>query len=324
MKLLIAGFDGLDSRLFESTELPRLKELRETSMWGTLHSAEMETGASWTTILTGWLVKTHGLRGFMGARADGNVHFYGRPHDYIFDVLAKTGYTVGVINFPTMDVPRSIGPGCWMVGGWPYNPRAYPGTIELPEDYYTDIADYGKRAIGGEEPTGEPHHHMWWPQGAMDVDEYFAFVCQNQQRRIEVAATPVDVLMVQCSVMDRAGHLLTYHPDYGGQGADHEMYGKFLQVVEWSVEKLLSRFNPEFFALVSDHGFRGREHSPTGTWALHGPDVLPMRFDTVQENFMPTVLDALGIYVVRDGTSVLLRCSEQAMQSKVLEALGYL
>lgn len=324
MKLLIAGFDGLDSRLFESSELPKLKELRETSMWGTLHSAEMETGASWTTVLTGWLVETHGLRGFMGARADGNIHFYGRPHDYIFDVLATEGYTVGVINFPSMCVPRFIGKGCWMIGGWPYNPRAYPGTIEIPEDYYTDIADYGKRAIGDREPTDRQHHHGWWPQGVMDVGEYFAFVCQNQQRRIEVATTPVDVLMVQCSVMDRAGHLLTYHPDYGGQGAAHEMYGKFLRVVEWSIEELLERYDPEFFALVSDHGFQDRGHSPTGTWALWGPDVLPLRLDTDQENFMPTVLDALGIYVVRDGTSVLLRRSEQAMQSKMLEALGYL
>ena len=51
MKLLIAGFDGLDSSIFES--LPALKKLREESLWGTLRSAEMETGASWTTILTG-------------------------------------------------------------------------------------------------------------------------------------------------------------------------------------------------------------------------------------------------------------------------------
>jgi len=326
MKLLIAGFDGLDSRLFESTDLPALKKLRETSQWGTLRSAEMETGASWTTILTGWLVETHGLRGFMGANANGNIYFYGRPHDYIFDVLATAGYTVGVVNFPTIDVPRAIGTGSWMIGGWPYEPRAYPGTLEVPDDYYTDVADYGKRAAQTREPVDIPHHHMWWPHQVMDIAEYLEFVCTNQRKRIEVAAAqpPVDVLMIQCNVMDRAGHLLTHHPNYEGRGADREEYARCLQIVEWSIEEMLERFQPEFFALVSDHGYRARGHSPDGVWALQGPDVLPMRYDTEQECFMPTVLDALDIPVTREGISMLILGSEQEAQSNILSALGYL
>ena len=324
MKLLVAGFDGLDSRLFESTDLSALRKLRETSLWGTLHSAEMETGASWTTILTGWLAETHGLKGFMGATGT-NVYFHGRPRDYIFDELAKAGHTVGVVNFPTIDVPRAIGTGSWTIGGWPYEPRTYPGTLEVPDDYYTDIADYGRRSAPDREPS-VPHHHHWWLQQVMDVGEYFEFACANQQKRIEVAADapPVDVLMIQCSVMDRAGHLLTHHPDYGGRGADHEEYERHLQVVEWSIEEMLDRFQPEFFALVSDHGYRARAHSPEGVWALQGPDVLPMRFDTEQECFTPTVLDALGISVTREGISALIRGSEQAAQADTLKALGYL
>jgi hypothetical protein len=325
MKLLIAGFDGLDSKLFESTELPALRGLRETAQWGTLRSAEMETGASWTTVLTGWPVEKHGLRGFMGARIDNHVYFYNRPHDYIFDELADAGCTVGVINFPTMDVPRAIGKDCWMIGGWPYEPRAYPGTIEIPSDYYTDIADYGRRSAPDREPS-VPHHSYWWPQQVIDADEYFEFARANQQKRIEVAAAapPVDVLMLQCSVMDRAGHLLAYHPDYEGLGANDPAYERFVEIVEWSVRELQDRFQPEFLALVSDHGFAGREHTHDGTWALHGPDVLPLHFDTEQECFMPTVLDALGIDVVREGISVLHRCSEQETQADTLKALGYL
>ena len=325
MKLLIAGFDGLDSSIFESTELPALKKLREESLWGTLRSAEMETGASWTTILTGWLVETHGLRGFMGANISNNTYFYGRPHDYIFDELAKNGYKVGVVNFPTMDVPRPIRDGSWMIGGWPYEPRVYPGTIEIPDDYYTDIADYGKRTAPEREPD-VPHHHMWWPHRVMDDKEYLAFALANQCKRIDVAAAApaVDVLMLQCSVMDRAGHLLMNNDAYGGLGQAHPAYAQYIEVVEWSVAELLGRFEPEFFALVSDHGFQDRHHGPNGVWALSGPDVLPIRFDTDQECFMPTVLDALGIGVVRDGISVLHRCSEQEQQSETLKALGYL
>ena len=325
MKLLIAGFDGLSAGIFESTELDALRELRETAQWGTLRSAEMETGASWTTVLTGWPVEIHGLRGFMGARIDNHVYFYNRPHDYIFDELADAGYTVGVINFPTMDKPRAIGQGSWMIGGWPYEPRAYPGTMQLPTDYYTDIADYGRRSVPDREP-GMPHHHMWWPQQVIGTEEYFDFASDNQQRRIEVAAsaTAVDVLMIQCSVMDRVGHLLAYHPDYGGMGANHTAYEPFVQIVEWSIQELQERFHPEFLALVSDHGFAGRGHSPDGVWALRGPDVLPLRFDMEQECFMPTVLDALGIDVVREGISMLHTCSEQEQQLETLKALGYL
>jgi hypothetical protein len=325
VKLLVAGFDGLSCPIFERTELSALRQLREEAQWGTLRSAEMETGASWTTILTGWPVETHGLRGFMGASSFNRVYFHNRPHDYIFDELATAGYTVGVVNFPTMDVPRAIGGESWMIGGWPYEPRAYPGTLQLPADYYTDIADYGKRGVPEREPD-VAHHHCWWPQQVMDAEEYFAFVCANQQKRIEVAAAapPVDVLMLQCNVMDRAGHLLSYCPGYDGLGASHPAYEQFVQIVEWSVEELQQRFEPEFFALVSDHGFAGRGHSPEGVWALRGPDVLPLRFDAEQESFTPTVLDALGITVVRQGISVLHRRSEQAAQADTLKALGYL
>lgn len=325
MKLLIAGFDGLDSRLFQFTELCALKELRETSQWGTLHSAEAMTGPSWTTILTGWLYETHGLKSFMGATASESVYFHSRPHDYIFDELHKAGHTVGVVNFPTIDVPRAIGEGSWTIGGWPYEPRTYPGTLQVPDDYYTDIADYGYRAAQDRKPI-EKHHYMWWPQSVFGAVEYFEFASANQQKRIEVAASApqVDVLMLQCSVMDRAGHLLTCHTDYGGLGANHEAYERYVQVIEWSVQELLERFEPEFFALVSDHGFRGRNHSAEGVWALRGPDILPMRFDTDQENFMPTVLDALDIGVERDGISVLRRVSEREQAQGRLEALGYL
>jgi hypothetical protein len=325
MKLVIAGFDGLSCSLFEQTDLPALRQLREQAQWGVLRSEEMETGASWTTVLTGWPVEVHGLRGFMGASISNKVYFYGRPHDYIFDELAQAGYRVGVVNFPTIDVPRAIGEGSWIIGGWPYEPRAYPGTIELPADYYTDIADYGKRAAPGREPAAE-HHHYWWPQQVMDPDEYFAFVSANQRKRIELAAAapPVDVLMLQCNVMDRAGHLLSYHSGYDGLGASHPAYGRFIEVVENSVWELQERFEPEFLAIVSDHGFAGRGHTAEGVWALRGPDVLPLRFDAEQGTFTPTVLDALGIRVVRQWMSVLHRRSEQAAQAETLKALGYL
>jgi len=277
--------------------------------------------------MTGWLPKSHELTNVMGFPRGGKVWFGNRPHDYIFDELGRAGFTVGVINFPTLIAPRAIGGvGGWMVVGWPYHPRVYPGTLEIPEDYYTDLADYGYRGIPKRRP--EPHkdyHHMWWLHGVLTAEEYFDFVTRNQQKRIEIAtdALPVDVLMIQCSVMDRAGHLLSNQKKYKS-GAARPEYEHFLEIVDWSVAELLERFEPDFFAVVSDHGYERRGHAHDGVWCLRGPDVCPMRLDTDQENFMPTILDALSIEVKRDGASVLVRQSEQDRQVKVLEALGYL
>jgi len=326
MKLLIAGFDGLDSRLFEDTELPELKKIRETSQWGTLRSEKMETGASWTTILTGWLAETHKLVGFVGPTKENPIWFGSRPHDYIFDELGRAGFTVGVINFPTMRTARPIeGVGGWMVAGWPYHPNAYPGTLEIQPDYFTSLADYAHRYAPQREPSCL-HHHTWWPYLVVGPDEYYKLTRENQQRRIEIAqnAPPVDVLMIQCSMMDRIGHILSIHPDYERGTKHKDEYERVLELVDWSVGELLRRFEPEHFALVSDHGFHDRGHSPTGTWALSGPDVFPLRLDTEQENFMPTVMEAMDIKVMREGTSVLIRRSEQARQSEVLAALGYM
>ena len=203
--------------------------------------------------------------------------------------------------------------------------RQYPGTIEIPPDYYTSLADYGNR-LAPERVPDFPHHWLWWPHAAIGPDEYFALTRENQQRRIEIAerAPPVDVLMIQCSMMDRIGHLLSVHPDYGSGTQHSDEYERMLELVDWSVGELLGRFEPEHFALVSDHGFKGVGHSPHGTWALRGPDVFPLRLDTEQENFMPTVMEAMDIKVMREGTSVLIRRSEQERQSEVLAALGYL
>lgn len=324
MKLLIVGFDGLDSRFFGQTELPHLKELRGQSQWGTLHAEIAATPPAWTTVLTGWRPTTHGLIGY-GA-SDKQVWFGNRPHDYIFDELGRAGYTVGVLNLPTLLVPRAIDGGSgWMIAGWPYAPRVWPSTLEVPGDYYTDISDYAHRVMPEYNPEPQikhPLHYLTWCYGVMTLEDYRAFAWANQKLRIEIAknAAPVEVLIIQCNVVDRTGHYAKIQ-----QVEDVQLeLRRSLELVDWSLGELTEEFRPEHVALVSDHGFWGSKHSRKGVWALRGPDVYPLRLDTGQENFMPTVLDALGIEVKRDGTSVLVRQSEQDRQSEVLEALGYL
>lgn len=319
MKLIIAGFDALDSKLFESTELPHIKKLREASQWGTLYSKEMRTGPCWSSILTGWNIETHGITHLLGMPYDGSSWFGGRPRDYIFDVLGDS-YTVGVVNFPSLFIARQV--NGWMIGGWPGKPNIYPYHLRLPDDLYSDLPDYEKRAINHLRPKGanedwSAHEYPW--------KKYVEFVTTNIEKRFEVIdkMSTVDILMVQESVMDRAGHMLST-PNKGKLGAKDKRYNQALQIVDKMIGTLIERYNPDYFSIVSDHGFDGTGlvgHSENGVWSIYGSNVLQCRNDTDQVNYTPTILDALGIKVERDGQSVLM---EYMQVEKQLKGLGYI
>lgn len=321
MKLLIAGFDALDSVLVEKTTMPNIAQIRDLSQWGTLHSELMKTGPCWSSILTGLEVESHGITHLLGLPFDGSNWFGGRPKDYIFDRLGYAGYTVGVVNFPSLYISREV--NGYMVGGWPSRPNIYPYDFHLPDDLYSDLPDYEERAI----------HHLR-PQGAMKDwsiheypwKEYIRFVKENAQKRLDVIASlpPVDVLMIQESVMDRAGHMLST-PNKGSKGAKDKRYEQALEIVDWLIGKLIKTYKPEYFSLVSDHGFDGTglvNHSHNGVWSLYGRDITPCRNNTTQPNYMPTILDALGLNVTCDGQSVLVKNTINV--EKQLQGLGYI
>ena len=321
-KLIILGFDGFDSELFEASRLPVLKKLRETSQWGTLYSEEMRTGPCWTSVLTGWNIETHGVTHLLGYPIDGSKCFNGRPNDYIFDELNNHGYSVGVANFPSLLHARRL--DGWMIGGWPKRPDIYPAALRLPDNLYSDLPDYEQRVLEPRRPTGSQQD---WSIHEIPWDEYIEWAGINAFQRLFYAMNRLpqtDVLMIQESVLDRSGHMLST-PNKGKLGTDDERYQEALRLVC----SLISAVECEYLAIVSDHGFQGLSeadpekgcwHSHNGVWAITGPDIVATRNNTEQVNFMPTVLDALGIQVERDGYSVLIKNDVE----RQMKGLGYL
>lgn len=319
MKLLLVGLDALDIKFFESSNLPAFKQLRNRAQWGTLHAAELWSGPNWTTIFTGLTKEHHGVTDSLGRPFD-SEWIGSRPRDYLWDVLAENGYTVGVMNFPACYVARTIGPGSWMVGGWPGRPNVAPNQ-KLPGAFYSDVPDYSERGtLAALRPKGAG---PGWAIHEWPFKDYMEWAYKNYDLEIHIAhqMQATDVLMIQCSVLDRAGHMLsTGHK--GHQGANDKRYKAALNLAHWFLADAIDIWPSDYVALVSDHGFQGTKHSYNGTWAIAGPDVAPIRNNIEQADFMPTVLAALGIECERDGASKLIRKDTGAFDAQ-MKGLGY-
>ena len=320
MKLLLVGLDALDIIYFEESELDAFKSLRESSQWGTLHTDELWSGPNWTTVFTGLTKKHHGVTDSLGRPFD-SEWIGSRPHDYLWDVLHEAGLTVGVCNFPACYVARAIGYGSWMIGGWPGRPSVSP-VKRLPPDFYSDLPDYSERGpLASQRPKGAT---PGWAIHEMPFEDYLDWAVSNYLLEQQIAADmpATDVLMIQCSVLDRVGHMLST-PNKGKLGTRDPRYQDALKLADYFLELAMDRWPAEYVALVSDHGFRGEKHSHFGTWAIQGPGILQCRNNTEMVNFCPTILDALlDCDYSRDGTSVLLRDEQDVAESR-LKGLGY-
>lgn len=321
MKLLIVGLDALDSARFTASDLLPLATLRNRAQWGTLHAADVWSGPNWTTIFTGLTKEHHGVTDSLGRPFD-SEWIGSRPRDYMWDVLAGAGYTVGVMNFPACYVARAIGPGSWMVGGWPGRPNVAPNR-HLPRDFYSDLPDYSERGpLAALRPKGAG---PGWAIHEWPYIKYLKWARENYRIELDLAQEmpATDVLMIQCSVLDRVGHMLSTG-NKGKRGANDPRYGKAMQLAAWFLSEAMDRWPAEYTALVSDHGFQGTSHSLDGTWAIAGPDVEPMRNNVEQVDFFSTVLDAIGVGCdPRDGAARLIRTSERAAMGAQMKGLGY-
>jgi len=321
VKLLLVGLDALDIDYFSSSDLPAFKALRESSQWGTLHTEELWSGPNWTTLFTGLTKEHHGVIDNLGRPFNGSEWIGSRPRDYMWDILHEAGLTVGVLNFPACYVARYIGDGSWMIGGWPGPPSAAPAR-KLPQDFYTDLPDYAERGpLLARRPQGAT---PGWAIHEVPWQEYLEWAAHNYAVEIDLAQSmpDTDVLMIQCSVLDRAGHMLST-PNKGRKGASDPRYAQALEFANYFLDRCLEQWPAEYTALVSDHGYRGQHHSHFGTWAVRGPDILQCRNNTENLNFCPTVLDALlDSDYSRDGHSVLLQDEPEQAEDR-LKGLGY-
>jgi predicted AlkP superfamily phosphohydrolase/phosphomutase len=341
MKLCILGFDALDSQLFEKTELPNLSWIRNNGQWGTLYSPEMRTGPAWTSILTGLTIENHGVTDLLGYPREGSNWFLGRPRDYIFDVLHNAGYSVGVANFPSLPYSREIGKQdhdrSWLIAGWPKAPVirssfTYEPNVDLPDDLFSDLPDYERRGLENRKPKGAMED---WAIHELPWEEYIEWATWNAFVRLKFLRKlqNVDVLMVQDSVLDRSGHMLST-PNKGRRGADDSRYREALMLVDVLIGSVIKTWNPDYLSIVSDHGFQGISeanpekgcwHSHRGTWAICGPSIVPVRNNFNQVHYGHTILDSIGLEFgkEKDGISQLITEDFSGVED-TMRGLGYL
>lgn len=150
-KVLVIGLDGATYRLLDpwmaAGELPRLRELRETGVSGTLVSTiPALSPPAWTTAVTGVNPGTHGIFDFFRLDPDSMIAYtesaQSRRVPAIWTLLSESHARVGVLNVPMSDPPDPV--HGFHVAGLPHADTvgyAYPPELETAlhrQGYLTD------------------------------------------------------------------------------------------------------------------------------------------------------------------------------------------
>lgn len=314
-KLLVVGFDALDIELFKGRNKLGLEAVE-------LFSPVPVTGPAWTSMYTGAGVQAHGVRDAFGRslrHAIVKAHPWlddvawavrdvlvrlrlkepvvchrtslNTPAMFFWDALSEAGLSVKLVNLPVTWPARPL-KGLYVAGfPLPRNGRkwVYPQSLKsrMPEDYWDmcDMIQWFTEAP----PRGFP---TWWrrkarSQGLSAVFERAAGLAHGLADFF-LSLEACDVNVVQFSFVDRIGHAF---------GID----GKVQERVYGLVNELLRRLWADGSAgcdllVVSDHGFRGPDHTHSGVLAQGGHvfDAQRVKRATTYD-VAPTILRHFGI-----------------------------
>ena len=353
-KLLVIGFDGLDCELFKKRTPAGM------DLWP-LYAPIPITGPSWTSIYTGDSVATHGVRDVYGlefrrrySRNDAlhllrwHLHNLGRvlrgkpAHErvatyatttsrYVWDTLGADGVTAKLVALPITCPVREV--NGVQVGGFPVVRRSrwyWPDAIgpDIPHDYpqMVDVPHWFQ------DPERDSHRHWRQCLRQMGLAEASRRITDYAGRMVELfAALPGGELeMVQFPFIDRIGHVF----GIAGQGQEFA-YG----LVGELIGRLIDLSRPDATLVVSDHGFRGDEHTDYGCLAagrsIREAIKLPAGYTPSVLDVAPTVAAFFGHAHDCEGNNLLgggefvTRRSAQDLEDKAeiterLKDLGYL
>lgn len=220
VKLLIIGFDGMDYHLTKMT-------LDEERFDFPLRIFPLRvdvplTGPSWATFYTGLNASVHGVTDYWG-RAVKSSNCFEDIEEYTFwKLLEKHGYESFLFNLPI--TPE----------GFPFD--------DSPEK---DIINWDYDAL--KQGPGK------WRQRIreMPVEEVIRKAGKDAFGLIDqMNFGDADMIFVQFSFLDRIGHTLTYKKD--------KTVRKAYDLAYLIIDELHGRLRPEYFMVVSDHGFGRR------------------------------------------------------------------
>jgi predicted AlkP superfamily phosphohydrolase/phosphomutase len=260
LKLLMIGFDALDYELwlkYGKNSLRSSSPVRRMSTTVKITPEIYETGPSWTTIMTGQRSVTHGMVDGWGRSKTQSGQpsrtFSQIPGPYLWDRLNKSGLRCGVFNVPVTWPPKPI--NGFMVSGFPCPPRniTYPAALEslLGFNYIPDLAMW-KNNLWDHNAMGN------WRESvkAIGLQNMLEVIDRADGAKIDVLKDLVndsgdlDALVIQFSFVDRVGHVF---------GMKEEEATLVYPYVSRIIERLLTRFPADLWAIVSDHGMKGEE-----------------------------------------------------------------
>jgi len=281
-RLLIVGFDGLDSLLLKRfiDDLPTFKKFFDDGAISHIQAVHPAlTPVCWTSLYTGSTPARHGITGWHFGRVAKDAMFTldDSKVSTIWDIMTKAGLSVGAVHMP-MTYPATAVKG-YMVSGVPTpwtNPK---GTRITPKKaYYTKNAQ-------------RIYHRMVYPQGIRDMATEYpvdlsdlliesADYEKNEperiletiiSRRLDLVESlerdiQTDVLAVGFMMIDRLYHFVLQPapPKKETEAVLHRWYVRADQMLA----TLMERYPAENTVIMSDHGggWKRKKNGKPAVW----------------------------------------------------------
>lgn len=261
-RVLVVGLDALDPDLVGAwlPELPNLRHLTESGIWGPLQSiVQPVTPAAWTSAITGRNQGHFGFTDFLyrpepGYRLD-LVHSGAVGCPRLWDLAAAAGFrslAVGVpVGYPPVAIPGGASVACFMAP-----------SLRRP---LTNPADLQPEVLGA---TTQPYLlDVAIEEGERDRDALAAQLLELDRQRFDITrhllrTRPWELAFTVCIGTDRVGHYFMRFQDpahrrHPGPSPYAETMLRHYQLCDRRLGELLEEAGPDTAVLVvSDHGMQ--------------------------------------------------------------------
>jgi predicted AlkP superfamily phosphohydrolase/phosphomutase len=265
MKLLIIGFDALDYEIYkkyklENFELKKMKIFSDStlfswnSMYTGVHPKELfkYLNADWTK----WLDKAGRKEDF--------------PYPYFWEILNRNKIKVELMNLPATYPPKPV--DYYIVSGFPLpsiycKDYYYPPTLPIENNFISKLT-----MIFWDEKNWQKAQRQWDSElkRKLKVEETLrkntedAFIVANKFIELHKDA---QLGFIYYEFVDCIGHL---------RAGLEEHYPLVNKLISYLTEKL----KPEATLILSDHGFRDKNHTPDAVCCFKGNIDIPSEVET--------------------------------------------
>jgi len=333
-RVLLIGLDGAEWNLMrplmEKGEMPNLKRLADSGVWGDLRSLEplQKSPAIWTTIATGKPPEEHGIRSFVDMKGGRPLTQNIRRVHALWNIVGATNRTVGVVGW-LMSWPAEEVNG-FVVSDYIQYQAARNQRMEnrtFPPELYDEIAPLNRdwKAM----PWSEVNQFLSQPvpesadsnlirqvrpiQWMITADQTFADVAIDLGRKRKP-----DFLAVYLRSMDTMGHVYwnyqnpeSYPPALTDPTLAPYVKDTMSRDYRWidtQVGRILDLADASTTVIVcSDHGFVGgggggvQDHRLEGVLIMAGPHIAKGEITGASVyDVTPTVLALFGLPKAED------------------------